>query len=116
MCVYSRLEMPQNCCRSLQHLVWRVFFCGKNWDCLSTLWPSGGVGVACEAWRAPVVGTADAAVCAVVRVVLSLASDRRPSESPKLTLGLWLGVGGRACCASREGLSSGVMPGACVLL
>ena len=93
-----------------------MFFCGKMWECLSTLWPSGGVGVACEAWRAPVVGTADAAVCAVVRAVPSLVSDGRPSKSPKLTLGFWFDRGRRACCASREGLSSGVMLGACVLL
>eukprot|EP00964_Phaeocystis_antarctica_P051294 scaffold29919_cov70-Phaeocystis_antarctica.AAC.1 len=50
-------------------LVWRLFFCGKIWDCLSTFWPSGGVDVACEAWRPPVVGTAGAAVCAAVRCV-----------------------------------------------
>ena len=72
-----------NCCRSLQ-LVWRVFFRGEIWDCLSTLWPSGEVGVACELRRALVVGTADAAVCAAVRWAASQAAAGRPSGTQKL--------------------------------
>ena len=83
-------------------LVWRVFFCGKNRDCLSTLRPSGGVGVACEPWRAPVVGTADAAVCVAVCCVSSRAAARRPSEALKLYVRVWRGEECRVCCSSRR--------------
>ena len=88
--------MPQHfcdCCRTLLDLVWRVFFRGRARDCLSTPWPSGGVGVACELWRALVVGTADAAVCAAVCCVASLAAARRPSETQKLYVRCARGAG-----------------------
>ena len=92
-----------------------MFFCGKIRDCLSTLWPSGGVGVACELWRALVVGTADAAVCAAVRCMASQAAARRPSETQKTICALcsrcrrWeRAVRGRLCAWCMGGVDSGV--------